>query len=408
MISNKKHKVAIKFRRRRYWLINAILFYALQLNIFRNDRLWLYGCWEGLRYDDNSRHLFEYMNHNHDNICSVWISTDADIVRHICKLGYTAYLNRSIKGICAQLRAGVCFYTNGLDDFGAVPLVHGATIVGLWHGTGMKNTYYQTCENESKGKIKTIVKKIKDKIYVDSYQDYIISTSAMVSRMRCETYGISPEKVLITGQPRNDVFRKKVRPSEVFITMNYPDEYRYILYMPTYREYENDVVENFVDEISRNKRFVQFLNHNKIRFILKLHFLTKITKRDVKPPFYILSNEDITGVQELLAVADCLITDFSGCCIDFALREKPVILYAPDYEIYSKSPGIKKEWEDIYRNMNLTTVDEVVMKCIKNINGEEDKRIVEFINSMYESQQIKGSLYSENVYQAVADRVAIN
>ena len=44
-------------------------------------------------------------------------------------------------------------------------------------------------------------------------------------------------------------------------------------------------------------------------------------------------------VQELLASADCAITDYSSCIFDFVLTRKPGFIYAPDIEKYNQERG---------------------------------------------------------------------
>ena len=52
-------------------------------------------------------------------------------------------------------------------------------------------------------------------------------------------------------------------------------------------------------------------------------------------------------MQELLLVADVLITDYSSALFDFALMKKPVIIYATDIEDYSRTRGINEIFYDL-------------------------------------------------------------
>lgn len=44
-------------------------------------------------------------------------------------------------------------------------------------------------------------------------------------------------------------------------------------------------------------------------------------------------------IQELLAAADCLVTDYSSCAFDFMLTRRPVFLYATDINQYVTERG---------------------------------------------------------------------
>ena len=398
MYNNKEIK-RINAKRRLYWIVNAILHILLKLNFFRKKSIWIYGAWEGNQYDDNSRYLFEYVSENHPEIQSVWLSTNESIVKQVMKKGYRAECSYSFRGIKTQLKAGVFFYTNGMEDIGNIALVQGAVVFGLWHGTGMKNVYFMQ-EGSKKG-IMAMLKHLKDELFSVTHQDYIIATSNEVSIMRQQTYRMLPDQVLITGQPRNDVFKKKIEKQDVLTGLTNANDYRYILYMPTYRPYENTIVEECVSLLAKDRSFIKYLEDNHIVFLLKLHYLTKINKDMVKFPLMIISNDDISSTQELLAISDCLITDYSGCCIDFALTNKPILLYAPDFLEYCKKQGIKKEWHSIYKENAYTDISTLIEGVKKSMSGNPELLIDEIINKWYEAPDIANTIYSENVYNEV-------
>ena len=389
------------FKRSFFWIFNAILFYLLKLNIFRDKNLWVYGCWEGNRYDDNSKYLFEHIIKTHPEIRSVWLSPNPQIVNLVRQKGYEAYCSNSLKGIRLQLRAGVCFFTNGLDDISNIQFIHGAMVIGLWHGTGMKNVYYQRLI-QTGSKFKYCLKRVRDKIFSVTYQDFAIATSAAAGEMRRQTYLLRPEQILITGQPRNDAFKQSFYPHQVLPQLKDSDSYSYILYMPTYRPYDNNVVEDLLINLNLDTAFIKMLEKKKIRFLLKLHYLVNIEDIPLKPPFIVLRDQNISHVQELLAMADYMITDYSGCCIDFAIQDKPILLYTPDYDFYCKKQSIKEEWHEIYKEYSTETFEDLKKKITDMIIVEDkDLRLSEKINSIYEAPELKNSNYSENVYQKV-------
>ena len=48
---------------------------------------------------------------------------------------------------------------------------------------------------------------------------------------------------------------------------------------------------------------------------------------------------DYPDMQELLAVSDCLISDYSSCIWDYSIMGKPIYLYTPDVDEYDKERG---------------------------------------------------------------------
>src|SRR5699024_5265973 len=58
----------------------------------------------------------------------------------------------------------------------------------------------------------------------------------------------------------------------------------------------------------------------------------------------VIDVSDEPHVEELLAIADLLITDYSSIAYDFELTARPVIHFVPDLVDYSKERGIYGAW----------------------------------------------------------------
>lgn len=113
-----------------------------------------------------------------------------------------------------------------------------------------------------------------------------------------------------------------------------------ILYAPTFRGSSNTDIYKF--DYIRCLNLLEAIYHMPFIFLIRLHpnlhsvasfcnFSDRIKDAALYP-----------DIQELLAAANVLITDYSACMFDAAIAQKPVFLYTPDLEAY-----IKKE-----RNLN--------------------------------------------------------
>ena len=60
------------------WIKSAFI-YRINKNIDRDKYLWVFGCWGGMKYADNSKYLFEYIVKNYPQIRAVWITINSDI-----------------------------------------------------------------------------------------------------------------------------------------------------------------------------------------------------------------------------------------------------------------------------------------------------------------------------------------
>ena len=290
-------------------------------------------------------------------------------------------------------------------------LLYGAIVVHLGHAaSAIKKSAFQKKAYETHT-IKYYLKEAKDKLFNWYYFSYTIATSAESVRSKMLTYNIKDiHKVIMTGMPRNDIFKDYTRtPSKVLINLKNADQFRYILYMPTYRPYKNHIVEDFLNAVFKDSDFNHLLREKRFKILVKLHNsdyfsnLSNINHENI----VILKSTEVTSSQELISISDVLITDYSSCCLDFALMNKPNLLYAPDYDQYCEENGIIDLWDTIYRS-DRTIKDEmhliIHISNILNCN-ETYMELTNWINSIYEDESIRGTIYSENVYQAISSKM---
>ena len=147
-----------------------------------------------------------------------------------------------------------------------------------------------------------------------------------------------------TGFPRNDILVKPLKSlkEKVYSFFKIDSKKKIILYAPTFRDNSNISAyqTNFKKIIeAANKKF----NKNYV-VLIRLHPNTwdELKHRNIK--LYDFSDEIIKAsnypdMQELLAVSDILITDYSSCMFDGMIGKKKVFLFVNDLIEYR----LKKE-----------------------------------------------------------------
>lgn len=388
---------------RRVWAlpINIIVFNLCRLIPFRDKRLWIYGAREGDKYDENARYMFEYMNENHaKEIRSVWLT---DNVKELCLVrskGYEAYLNKSWKGKLLQLRAGVVLYCHGLIDFGTVPLVGGAEIVALWHGMGFKKIY--------NGKYSGAILKLKktlDRLFSWTYRTMTPVTSEHAKKWVNEMFTLKYEDIVITGQPRNDAFRKLSR-QKILSSLDIDVRKRVVIYMPTYRmpALGKNAMHKIVKELYDSNELENALNATESILLVKLHPLTPHIDLPQRENFIILDYSAVESNQDLMGVCDMLITDFSSCFVDYALLDRPIIFYTPDEKQFlEKSETLDNDFFRISAMNKATTPMELANRL-----SSPSCIVCNAINELFEDVSIKGTCYSENVYNIISKKIDIS
>lgn len=181
------------------------------------------------------------------------------------------------------------------------------------------------------------------------------------------------------GTPRNDVLfqNHSERKEEILAKLNIPTDKKVILYAPTFRK--------------DNRLNVYDLNYNVILEKLKdtfegeWVFLVKLHPHLIaqSSQFVYDSNvKDVTSyddIQELLSIADVLISDYSSLIFDFSITKRPCFLYVPDLlEYVSHERGLYFDIEEL-PFISATSQDDLLEKMMSLNKKEYDKNLHEFL-----------------------------
>lgn len=148
-------------------------------------------------------------------------------------------------------------------------------------------------------------------------------------------------EILQKGIPRNDIFFNKEKTISLRREISLknglnPNETFFVLYAPTFR---ND---GKSDHFKLNWSVIIDLFEKKfqkdVRLFLRLHpnSLGLIDLKSLIKDNRIINMCYYPDMQELLCVADILITDYSSSMFDIALLNKPCFLYADDVNSYDR------------------------------------------------------------------------
>lgn len=379
----------------------GVVFHLLKFNPFRCKQIWLFGCWMGEKFDDNSKFLFEYVCKNHPEIRCIWITRKASVCEQVQSLGYECYISSSLKGVLYMLRGGVAIMTNGLDDFSRIPFIGGAKIVALWHGVGGFKKIY----NENYSGLKLRLKKMTDFFFSWTHRDISLGTSEYTAECVMEQFGGARDSIIITGQPRNDLFRdENIDRKAVLEDLLDADYAKVVLYMPTYRvnpKTQKDVVKEILETLVSSLKFLAYLKQNSILFLTKLHPLTKFSIDVPIKNFKILDDKKVASVQHLLKVSDCLVTDYSSCCVDYALLHRPIVFFVPDETDYLSYFAVNDAYAEVVQE-KAKNVDELV-----NLLTAGKIEQANLLNSIFEDDSISGTCYCENTYKGICEKCKV-
>ena len=244
-----------------------------------------------------------------------------------------------------------------------------AISIDFWHGLGVK---YDMCDAVSNifliNKFENFFLRLNKKNF------YHISSSNYLSNMVLRAYRMPLDMGRVLGAPRISPLLMRKNELEKFIDAeggtikeikekikNFDKTY---LYVPTYRD-NNENFLNFLnlDLVALNKS----LYHKNAFMIFKMHPFCDL-KIESNYSNIISLNKNL-DVYLLLALVDCIITDYCSLYFDIMWKkEKQILLLHGDIEIY------KKNNRDIYqenlRDMQTSTVLSNFKQLIDFINGK--------------------------------------
>ncbi|MFR8548447.1 MAG: CDP-glycerol glycerophosphotransferase family protein [Lachnospiraceae bacterium] len=205
----------------------------------------------------------------------------------------------------------------------------GTTVVQLWHSCGlMKKIAYDTGQD--------IPKNYKGDMFGN--YSYLTLSAEVCVPVHARALRLAPERICATGVSRTDYyFDKEWKESckERFYS-RYPQAKgkRIVLWAPTFR---GNAAMPRLEGLEEMRSAVQELGEAWY-LIVKAH--PHVDAHGA------VSNCELP-TEELLPVADVLVTDYSSVLFDYLLYEKPAVLFAPDLQEYEAGRGFYLDYRQI-------------------------------------------------------------
>ncbi len=268
-----------------------------------------------------------------------------------------------------------------IDDF--YPMIYplrirkNADLVQLWHAVGAFKTFGYSRIGLPGGPSPTS----------KNHRNYtkVVVSSDSIRKHYAEGFGVQLDNVVATGIPRTDFFfdeeKKEVVKSRLYEEYPYLKNKKVILFAPTFRgngqqsaHYPFDVL-NF-DQLYRELK-------DEYVFLFKIH---PFVKNSINIPYqyseFFYDFSDFREINDLLLIADLLITDYSSVCFEFALLNKPMIFFSYDVDDYIRKRDFYYDYFSFIPGPLAKTCHELV-SIIKNNEYDFDK-IDSFVNYFFD------------------------
>lgn len=234
-----------------------------------------------------------------------------------------------IKKAFHMATAGTIFMDNHFMPMAYTPISKKAKVVQLWHGTGTIKKFGLDAET---GEVAYLAGRANRRL------THLIVNSERTKKQYQTAFGVPEEKIYILGLPRTDRLLNlswmENRRREFYRKYPELEKKRCILYAPTFRDEEaaSPKIALELSEMAEN------LAEDEV-MMLRLHPHVAANFQMENREKYggkIRDFSEFPGVTTLLAVADCLVTDYSSIIFEYCLRKKPICFYAYDLEKFKR------------------------------------------------------------------------
>lgn len=255
----------------------------------------------------------------------------------IKKLTITEYIK-----LCISLSSSkTVFLSHGI---GGLPIsCFLTTRVQLWHGYPLKKILLKSQFDTVKYKLKLF-----NCIYLYLYRlrikisySYLITSDSILGRELIESFDYKKNKVLLYGSPSQEKAEKET-------IQNITETYK-ILYLPTWRDGTNDIIE-ILNSILESLD-AEFLSKNNITIDIKLHPYDMDKLKNLHTNNYTkFISYDVKDMVSFYSNYNCLITDYSSACFEYSPIGGQVIFFTPDLNKYIECRGFTLDYKELATN----------------------------------------------------------
>ena len=343
----------------------------------------------GKKYNCNPKYISEYLLENCKNEFDiVWLLSEPERYSYLKKKGVKIFKPDSLGAVFSLSTAGFIIDNHGIQSY--LPKRNGQTVINTWHGGGSYKKGKKECRDFEKDYTALANEKT----------DYFISSCEKFSKNNlADIYEKRPSAILPFGMARNDLFFTDTESTaeRVKKALSIPEGTGLIMFAPTFRLMNKDTNYGIDSEAvieACEKRFSK-----PFVFGYRLHEFIENNASDLKAK-KLLSLNSYEDMQELIAAADVIITDYSSLIWDAAVAKKPCFIFAKDLADYMDFRGFFtpiNEWpfplsesnEKLFENIVSFNEGEYLNAVSRHLSdlgsyetGESAKRTAELIKNI--------------------------
>ncbi|MER6441013.1 bifunctional glycosyltransferase family 2 protein/CDP-glycerol:glycerophosphate glycerophosphotransferase [Streptomyces sp. NPDC001185] len=311
---------------RRARALPSFLYYEFQRRLPLDEHLAVYAAYWYRGYSCNPRAIYERARELAPDIHGVWIVRRDAVASLPPDVDYVVEGSRRALRLLARAK----YLVNNVNFPHTIAKRPGSVHLQTLHGTPLKVMGLDQ-ERYPSGARDMSFTRLREH---SARWDYLLSANPHSSGIWPHAYPGSYE-LLEYGYPRNDRYFNTGRDEIAAIRegLGIAPEQTAVLYAPTHREYAH------VGPLLDPDRLAAELKPDHV-LMLRSHYYDAEGKEPESGGGRVLDVSKHPVVEDLCLAADVLVTDYSSIMFDYAGLDRPIIVYAPDWEMYRSARGV--------------------------------------------------------------------
>lgn len=247
------------------------------------------------------------------------------------------------------------------------------TLLQCWHGTPLKKLGLDIkVENHPTSSLKAMHFAYQ---WEGKRCNYFLSPSAYASQCFKSAFDLKNEQIIELGYPRNDELTRyqsdHAYQTSIKTRLGIDLHKKVILYAPTFRDDDFSSGKHVASNQLDNEAFKSEFNRDEVQFLFRGHYFTQVSPSDDE---FFINVSDYPRINDLLLIADEVITDYSSLFFDYLILQRPIYFYMYDKDKYIN--GLRGVYLNIEQDMP-GPVCESQARLIETLKQTESSRQTE-------------------------------
>ena len=335
-----------------YRVVMGLVFRGMGVFIPTDDNLVLFVSFMGMTFNDSPRVIYDYMQAHPEyrHYRCIWAFEEPSKFPDLetVKIDTPAYFKTALRA--------KYWITNTNIERGLHFKKKGQIYLNTWHGIALKYI-----GNDVVG---------RNDFNFDTV-DHLCVCGTYDERVFKSAFRAKESSYLRCGLPRNEELWNVTdeKKAEMRQKLGIPVDKKVVLYAPTWRESTDGGKSYEIKPPIHFNEWKKELGDEYVVLFRAHHLTTKVL--GIQYDEFVRDVSSYPAVNDLMIVADILITDYSAIAFDYSILCRPIFCYAYDYDSYLSERGTYFRIDEKYPNKSCRTENELLAR-IKDIDYEAE------------------------------------